>query len=116
MNRDVLNIESILQYCNDIEESIQIFGMDEEDFLNSTSFQYSCAFSLLQIGEIVKRLSSDLTIKHSKIEWSNIARFRDVLTHSYGKVELPAVWNVIVNDIPLLKGECKSILFELEQK
>jgi len=47
MNRDVLNIESILQYCNDIEESIQIFGMDEEDFLNSTSFQYSCAFSLL---------------------------------------------------------------------
>lgn len=34
MNRDVQNMESIIQYCNDIEGAVVMFGMDEEDFLN----------------------------------------------------------------------------------
>jgi len=79
-------------------------------------FQHSCAFSLLQIGEIVKRLSPELTFKHLAVEWSSIARFRDILTHNYGKVEMPAVWDVIMNDIPLLKKECESILGGSELK
>ncbi len=116
MNRDMPNIKSIIQYCNDIEEAVSMFGSDEEDFLNNTQFQHSCAFSLLQIGEIVKRLSVDLILDHPKIEWNNIARFRDVLTHNYGKVEQPAVWDVIINDIPSLKSECESILIELGPK
>jgi len=116
MNRDISNIESIIQYCDNIKEAIMMFGTDEEDFLSNTQFQQSCAFSLLQVGEIVKRLSPDITSKHPTIEWSNIARFRDVLTHNYGRVEQLAVWDVIVNDIPKLEKECEIILKELRLK
>jgi len=116
MSRDISHIESIIQYCYNIEEAVMMFGTDEEDFLCNTQFQQSCAFSLLQVGEIVKRLSPDITSKHPTIEWINIARFRDILTHNYGKVEQPAVWDVIVKDIPILKKECESILIELRSK
>ena len=116
MDRDVRYIETILRYCTNIEEAVHMFGSDEEDFLNNIQFQHSCAFSLLQIGEIVKRISTEQKSKHPAIEWNDIARFRDVLTHNYGKVELPAVWSVIVNDIPPLKEECESILIELRSR
>jgi len=64
MNRDISQIEAIIQYCDNIGEAITMFGADEEDFLSNTQFQHSCAFSLLQVGEIVKRLSPDITSKH----------------------------------------------------
>jgi len=61
MNRDSRYIESIIRHCGIIEEAVQLFGTDEEDFLGNVHFQNDCAFALSQIGEIVKRLSSDLT-------------------------------------------------------
>ncbi len=116
MNRDIKHLRSIIQSCNEIEEAVLMFGADEEDYLSNKQYQNSCAFALLQIGEIVKRLSPDLISSHPEIEWSDIAKFRDVLTHSYSKVELPAVWNVITEDVPSLKKECESILTELTSK
>ena len=44
------------------------------------------------IGEIVKRLSPDLTAAHPTIPWRQIAGFRDVLIHDYEQVDIEAVW------------------------
>ena len=35
---------------------------------------------------------------------------RDVLIHDYEGVDLPAVWNIIVNNIPQLKNQIEQIL------
>jgi len=113
MNRDVRHIESIIRYCGNIEEAIQIFGTDEEDFLDNVHFQNDCAFALLQIGEIVKRLSSDLTSKYPGTEWSNIAKLRDIISHKYDSIELRIVWQIVTDNIPPLKKECESILADL---
>jgi len=90
-----------------------MFGADEEDFIENVQFQNSCAFSLMQIGERIKRLSSELTAKYPATEWSNLARFRDVLAHHYDKVNLQMVWNTVKKEITALKEECGSILIEL---
>jgi len=116
MNRDVGYIESIIRYCGNIEEAIQIFGNDEEDFLENVHFQNDCAFSLSQIGEIVKRLSPDLTSKHPEVEWDNIARLRDIISHKYEGIELRVVWDIIMGDVPSLSKDCKFILAELKSK
>jgi len=77
MNRDIIYVKDILRYCDDIAEAIHTFGSDVEDFLENIQFQHSCSFELLQIGEIVKRLSSDFTSRYPKTEWSNIAKLRE---------------------------------------
>jgi len=64
----------------------------KDDFSDNVHFQQSCAFSLFQIGEIVKRLSDDLTSGHVAIRWKEIAEFRDIVAHYYGKVDLSIVW------------------------
>lgn len=35
---------------------------------------------------------------------------RDVIIHSYFKVDLDAVWNAVKKDIPYLKSEVKKLL------
>jgi len=69
-----------------------MFGSDEDDFIDNVQFQNSCAFSMIQIGERVKRLSSEFIAGYPEIEWSDIARFRDILSHNYDGVNLQIVW------------------------
>ena len=58
--RDTEQLQIILKYCEDIREFIGLYGSDEEDFCDTLPLQYSCVFALIQIGEHVKRLSSEL--------------------------------------------------------
>jgi uncharacterized protein with HEPN domain len=110
MNRDIGYIESIIRHCCDIEEAIQIFGADEEDFIGNVHFQNDCAFALSQIGEIVKRLSPELMSKYPNTEWSNIAKLRDIISHKYEGIELQVVWDIINMDVPSLRKNVNQFL------
>ena len=89
---NIKQIESIVQHCRNIEGAVRMFGSDEDDFIDNVQFQNSCAFSMIQIGERVKRLSSEFIAGYPEIEWSDIARFRDILSHNYDGVNLQIVW------------------------
>jgi uncharacterized protein with HEPN domain len=72
--------------------------------------------SLIQIGESVKNLSRrDFDKKFPEIEWSKIARFRDVLVHHYGQIDLHVVWKTSAYLTPELKVECETILKYLRE-
>jgi uncharacterized protein with HEPN domain len=108
--RDVESLRTIIKYCEDIEEFILLHGSDEEDFHENLSLQYSCAFSLIQIGEHVKRLSEDLTSAHPEVDWSGAAMMRDFTAHNYAKVIIPRMRNTLLNEVPSLKKVCLSII------
>jgi uncharacterized protein with HEPN domain len=65
------------------------------------------------IGEALNRLSRvnpDLTnrIQH----YQHIISFRNVLIHGYDIVEDPVVWDVVVNDLPILYEQVRKLLDE----
>lgn len=60
MRRDIGILRDIVKYCDIVNEAVEMFGSDEEDFLDNKVYQTSTAFSILQIGELVKRLSPEL--------------------------------------------------------
>jgi len=113
-NRDIEWIEYVIQYCNDIKDAVRVFGNDEEDFTDNIHFQRSCVFSMQQIGEIVKRLSDGLKGKHPEVEWREISKFRDFVSHKYNHIDLHQVWLLIMTGIDELREQCKSILTELK--
>jgi uncharacterized protein with HEPN domain len=108
MRRDIGNIRVIVEYCERVEKIVD--RLDEEDFLESYMIQSSCAFSVLQIGEAVKRLSLGFAEQHPEVSWNKIARFRDVLAHRYGNIDLPALWTISSKLIPELMKQCIAIL------
>ena len=113
MNRDIEWIKHVIQYCSDIKDAVRVFGDDEEDFIDNIHFQRSCVFSMQQIGEIIKRLSDELKKQHPEVEWREISRFRDFVSHKYDYIDLHQVWLLIATGIDELKTQCELILDEL---
>jgi uncharacterized protein with HEPN domain len=108
--RDIENLQAIIKYCGDIEELITLHGSDEEDFQENLSLQYSCAFSLIQIGEHVKRLSDIIRDAHKEVDWRGAAAMRDFTAHNYMRINIPRMRTTLLEEVPLLKKECIIIL------
>ena len=112
---DIENLQYIIKYCEDIDYLIQLHGTDETDF-QEISLQYGCVFALSQIGEYAKRISSELKDSYPQIEWKSIAGLRDVIVHNYEDINVRRVRSTVLNRIPQLESECKSILADLRSK
>ena len=70
-----------------------------ESFSADRECQYAVIRCLEVIGEVSKRLSPETLKRYSSVEWSAMARMRDMLIHSYGKVDLDDVWVTVSQDI-----------------
>jgi len=103
----------LLQILDLIEkiESYTHGGRDE--FMASPMIQDAVIRNFEIIGEAVKQVSEQVKTEHPEIPWRNIAGFRDILIHRYMGVDLEAVWNVVVSEIPTLKSVIIEILSDV---
>ena len=90
-NRDLDVISHILRYCKQVETAHADFGCSKERFIQSTTYQNAVCMCILQIGELIGRLSEDFQEKHSDIPWHKICGMRNFVAHEYGKLDLDIV-------------------------
>ena len=64
------------------------------------------------IGEAANQLSAELR-GQAGLPWSRIIAFRNRLIHGYWSVDLLLVWDVVENDLPVLKEEVHRLLAAL---
>lgn len=83
-----------------------------ERFMRERLIQDAVIRNFEIIGEAANRLSVELR-GHEGVPWSRIIAFRNRLIHGYWSVDLLLVWDVITNDLPLLKNEVRRLLAEL---
>ncbi|MDR0335084.1 MAG: DUF86 domain-containing protein [Methanomassiliicoccaceae archaeon] len=106
-------LKKILKHCESIEDCITFFGRDEEIFLSNDIFQKSCAFDILQIGELIKSLPQEFRNEYGNIQWRGIAGVRDIIAHNYGSIRQGNLWIMITEEIPELRTECERILSKI---
>ena len=111
--RDISILTHIIQYCNQIDEAVSLFGNDYQTFISSNTYRNACCLCLLQIGELVGTLSEDFTATHADIPWKQIKGFRNIVAHAYGTIEPAVVWDILSHDISELKHYCKNSLNEV---
>lgn len=80
-NRDRDIIEHILRYCNQVETAHQDFGHSKDRFVESTTYQNAISMCILQIGELVGRLTEDFKADHTEIPWHKIRGMRNYVAH-----------------------------------
>ena len=100
MVRDDAYLLDILLMAKDAREFTK--RHTRESFSADRECQYAVIRCLEVIGEVSKRLSPETLKRFSLVEWSAMARMRDMLIHSYGKVDLDEVWDTVTKDIPRL--------------
>lgn len=112
-NRDKQLIVHIIQHCDEITEELKQVG-SKKDFYSNIIHQKSTCFSVLQIGELVRKLSDDTKNRFNEIPWRAISSMRNKIVHDYGDVDLNTVWKTVCEDIPELKDKCDEIITKLE--
>lgn len=77
--------------------------MELEQFIDDRK-TYSATIREFQIiGEAIRNLNESTLKKYPDIEWRDIMDFRNVLVHEYFGIDFEIIWNVIIDDLPLLK-------------
>jgi len=104
-NDDVAILNKIIGYCNDISALMDKYNSSYEVYENDISFQYSSNMCIIQIGELVGRLSDGFIENHNQIPWHAIKGMRNLHAHDYENVDLEIVWNTLTEDIPHLKKQ-----------
>lgn len=108
--RDCKIIRQILCYCNDINATHAEFEFPKDRFLISKTYQNAIAMCILQIGELVKRLSPEFIQSHIEIDWRAAARTRDIYAHHYGRIDFDIAWDTSTTVIDMLSNFCKRYL------
>ena len=71
------------------------------------------SFCILQIGELVGKLSTEMrNASSSDIDWSAIKGMRNIVVHNYGHIDLEILWSAVTEDIPVLKVFCQKHISE----
>jgi uncharacterized protein with HEPN domain len=110
MKNDMLYLQHILECIDNIESYVP---NGESDFFSSKLIQDAVIRNLEVIGEATKRVSMDLRSQHSDVPWREMAGMRDVLIHNYFGVDNEIVWNVVKDELPLLKNKIAELLNHL---
>ena len=106
-----LFLSDILKSINYIEKFTKGFTM--EKFLETEMEQFAIIRNLEVIGEAARNIDEEFKKSHLLIPWRSINGFRNILVHEYFDVDVEAVWNVIIKELPSLKKEVeKALLIE----
>lgn len=82
----------------------------KDGFLKSDLLQDAVVRNLQVLSESTQRLSDELKTRYPQVEWRKIADFRNRLVHDYLGVDLEIVWQVVENDLPVLKRAILEML------
>lgn len=117
--------ETLIGKLENIEDSIKLIEdrfkeiNTPDDLVNSSygiTILDAIAMRLQFIGENVKSIDKnypDIFKKFPNIEWSEIIKLRDLISHHYDIVNHLFVYNIYKNNLPILKKVISELLNRL---
>lgn len=120
-----MSLEIILSQFEDIQESISVLKNRIEsintplDFFkddNSITIYDAIAMRLQIIGESLKNVekrNKDFLSKYPEIEWKEIMKLRDIISHHYKELNAETVFYACKEDIPILEKVIERIIKDL---
>lgn len=109
------NLQGILDSIELIE--IRFAGIDQSDnfVMNSGGVLVldSICMRLQVIGELLKKIDKiDAAIweRYPQIEWPNIIKLRDIISHHYTQVDHEIIYDICQNNLPDLKKVVQQMI------
>ena len=108
-------------FIQDIKECIEqidefVGNMTLEEFKADEKTSSAVVRKLEIIGEATKNVPKEIRQKYKELPWSDMARMRDKIIHSYFVVDYEVVWKTIKERLPEIKPKIDTILKDLENQ
>lgn len=97
----------VLEYAESIREYSTV---GESEYFRSKMVQDAIIKNFMIIGEVAKRIPTEIKAELPDIPWNNFAKFRDVLIHGYDKTDLQTVWEITLKSVPNIIRVLKEYL------
>jgi len=110
--QDKLGDKARVLHIIDAIEEIEFYNKNAnfEKFKKTSIIRFASIKQLEIIGEASNRISDEIKTLYPNIQWRQIVRLRNILIHEYFGVDAKVVWDIIQNDIPILKKGIMEIL------
>ena len=99
--RDEHLVRKMLDEITEIE--IYTSDLDIVGFMNSKITQRAVAMTMINIGELSKKLSEAILETMKSVPWGKIRGFRNLVAHQYDDIVMEEFWIIVKQDIPNLK-------------
>ncbi len=108
MGSNKSTLQHMYEHCQIISEYLCLSNIVSfQDFLANRIVQDAVLMRLLAIGELTTHLSDDFKTEFATgMDWRNIKQLRNVIAHRYGSIQYDVIWDIIQNDVPVLKKFC----------
>ena len=107
MDKNQIIIRKIKGYA---EQSLEFLGgLNYEQFERDAKTIAACVMNLSQIGELAGKLDEEFTEKHTNIPWHKMRGMRHRIVHDYEGLRLNIVWEVLMEFLPELIENLKSM-------
>ena len=94
-------LEHILKSLNEIERFTR--KCSKKKFISDDLLNSAVLFQFSVIGEAIIHVEPHLLNKYD-YPWYKIRAFRNFIAHEYFNIKMSSVWNIVVKDLPELKG------------
>ena len=64
------------------------------------------------IGEASKYIPEYIKQKYKEVDWTGASGLRNRIAHEYFGISLSIIWNILKQELPILKEKIKQILHE----
>jgi uncharacterized protein with HEPN domain len=103
-----LFLSDILESINAIQDYVT--GFDFDCFCRDRKTFAATIRELEIIGEAIKNISDEIKVQYPEVLWQEIRSFRNKITHEYFGVDAQIVWDIVQNELDLLKDQISQIL------
>jgi uncharacterized protein with HEPN domain len=97
-----------------VEIESYTLNVEFKDFLSNSMMRFASIKQIEIIGEAANYITPATKELFSDIEWKQIIGMRHILIHEYFGVDANLVWQVIKDDLPLLKAAINRITINFE--
>lgn len=100
-------LEHILKAITDIEAFVQNESLNtfcKNDVLNN-----AVLYNFTVMGEAIIHVEAE-KLSNYQYPWYKVRSFRNMITHEYFNIKLPAVWEIIKNNLPELRETIQTAL------
>ncbi len=101
-------------YLNDLVDACEhvrayTADLDFSGFVADRRTVDAVLHNLQVVGEAAKRLPSEMLAGAPEVPWRDVTGLRDILVHTYFKVDLAVIWRIVRDDLPTLEAAARRL-------
>ena len=90
----------------------EVAGLSREAFDADSRVRKIILHDLPVLGEAAKHVPEEVRARHPEVPWRKIAGLRDVIAHSYYRLDDDVIWNIATSSLHTLKPALEKIAAE----